>query len=279
MILKSLIKDKSRVCFDCCKAMIGAGDVIEIADSFYVDAEVQGAIKLGMVELVGEPPAATIEAAQPKPDKKLKNVWKTAIAIDCVRGHVPAGGYITIPIDKFRSSEVQGAIAMGMLVDEDAPYVPRISTGPVELEELSTSDILPAAGEQPVGPAKPAAVANTQRQRRPAPKAAPKAAPVKARKLSRSNEESGDDSGDDMYRPSQIIDQPVRSRKAAQAPADGEESMIIEPATPAPVPAQPATPPSVERKAPIMDIGASNTEEEGNPLGFLEIFNNDDDGR
>lgn len=144
MILKSLIEDERKLTIDCCKATIKKNMTVEIPDEMFRNAEVQGAIKLGFVKVIGdEPKPQPVPAAVMVPEKKLKNVTTMRISLDCIKGLVMPGCYIDIPVDKIEFSEVQNAIQSGWLVDEENPLPPKPlpSTNFIPLEELTVGDI------------------------------------------------------------------------------------------------------------------------------------------
>lgn len=143
MILKSLIKDDSKITFDCAKATLSKGGKIEISDEFWLHQEVQGAIKLNLVELVGSPPFVD-STLQTKEEIKMKykNVYSTALAFECVKGTVKPGAYIEIPLSKTDHQEIMTAVSMGWLVDEDNPVTSNLFTKytPAILEEIKITD-------------------------------------------------------------------------------------------------------------------------------------------
>jgi hypothetical protein len=210
MILESLIKDGSKLTLDCAKATLSKGSKVEIADEYWLKPEVQNAIKLGLVRLVGSPPPATpaTSAKVEENRKKFRSAWTSKLTFDCIKDYVDPGGIIHIPESKLTNSEVQNAIAWGMLVDPDMTAAPmaRRPSPPVEIDEIK------------VGGAKP-------------DKAAPTAkSPVKAKKISKTDDaEAGDEEAQDasLYKPSEVIvpkeDAPPKN-KAAAKPAMADEA-------------------------------------------------------
>jgi hypothetical protein len=149
MILESLIQNEMRVCLDCAKATLVKGSKITIADEYYQHRDVQGAIKAGFCKLVGDPPAGFAEKTKEK-TKKLKNIWKSKIALDCIKGTVEVGGVIDVPESALAYKEIQNALAWGMLCDPDAPMpiVDVGSTKAAKIEEVKVSHTAPKAGKK-----------------------------------------------------------------------------------------------------------------------------------
>jgi hypothetical protein len=202
MVLESLIQDDRTLTLDGCRATITKRTkAVEIPDEMYRTAEVQGAIKLGLVKIVGEPPVVKIPLSSAViPEKKLKNVTTSRISLDCVRGLVMPGCYISIPVDKLDVYEVQNAVQSGWLVDEENPLPQRPipTTKHIPLEELTAADVND-------GPSELIDV-NVKTQKKV---------------LSRSSVE------DDFYKPSQIQQSPKKKGlKGAQAPAPDQPSKI-----------------------------------------------------
>lgn len=139
MILESLIQNEMRVCLDCAKATLVRGAKITIPDEFYQHQDVQGAIKAGFCKLVGDPPVAFAEKPTEK-KVKLKNVWKTKIALDCVKGTVEVGAVIEVPESAMTFKEIQNALAWGMLCDPEAPpKIADVASKSVTIEEVQAS--------------------------------------------------------------------------------------------------------------------------------------------
>jgi hypothetical protein len=122
MILESLIQNEMRVCLDCAKATLVKGSRITIPDDFYQHKDVQGAIAAGFAKLVGEPPAAYANKPKEK-TKKLRNIYKSKIAFECIKGTVEPGMLIEIPESAMNFKEIQNALAWNMLADPEAPPV------------------------------------------------------------------------------------------------------------------------------------------------------------
>jgi len=199
MVLESLITDGRTLTLDACKATITKNTrAVEIPDEMYRTAEVQGAIKLGLVKIVGEPPVAKVLPASAfVPEKKLKNVTSSRISLDCVKGLVMPGCYISIPVDKLDVYEVQNAVQSGWLIDEanPLPQKPIPTMKHIPLEELTAADVNDGPSELTL--------------------------PGQQKVLKRSAVE------DDFYKPSQI-QQPSKKKglKGAKAPAPDQPSKI-----------------------------------------------------
>jgi len=145
MVLESLIQDDRKLTLDCCHATITKNTkAVEIPDEMFRMPEVQGAIKLGLVKLVGDEPVVKAPpAAVMIPEKKLKNVTGSKISLDCIKGLAMPGCYISVPANKIDEYEVQNAIQSGWLVDEDnpLPQKPIPTTKHIPLEELTAADV------------------------------------------------------------------------------------------------------------------------------------------
>jgi hypothetical protein len=158
MILKSLIQDESTLSIDCARTRMSKGSVIEIKDEFWTNAEIQGAIRLGLIELIGAIPEVQQEPEQEKEQNKLKfrNVSDTKIAFECIMGYdldgksnkwsdyVAPNEYILIPEVATYSRQVQNALGWGLIVpaDEGVPFKRPVKSDPVELDELTIQDTI-----------------------------------------------------------------------------------------------------------------------------------------
>jgi len=139
MILESLIQNEMRVCLDCAKATLVKGSKITIADEFYQHRDVQGAIKAGFCKVLGDPPPAFAQIPSEK-KIKLKNIWKSKIALDCVKGTVEPGCLIEIPESAMSFKEIQNALAWNMLCDPSAPpKIVDMASKAVTIEEVKMS--------------------------------------------------------------------------------------------------------------------------------------------
>lgn len=162
MILKSLIQDDSTLAIDCAKTRMCKGSVIEIKDEFWPNAEIQGAIRLGMIALIGQAPKIQQEPELEQEQNKIKfrNVSDTKIAFECIIGYekdgknkkwsdyVAPNEYIFIPEAATHSRQVQNALGWGMIVfaDEKGAFKQPVKSAPVELDELTIQDAI----QQPV---------------------------------------------------------------------------------------------------------------------------------
>jgi len=204
MILESLVQNDMRVCLDCAKATLVRGGRITISDEFYQHREVQGAIKLGYIKLVGDPPAAY--AAKPKESTtKLKNIWGNKIVIDCIKGTVEPGCLIEIPESVMSSKEVQNALAWGMLCDPSAPpSIVDMGSKAAAIEEVTLA-----------GPSAPAKSGKASKSIKPLKS-------KKAKAISRvGDSEEAEEKDEDipLYKESKVIDPSVeKSKKIFEAP-------------------------------------------------------------
>lgn len=214
MIIESLISDDKRVAFDCCKATIARGDTIEIRDEFYHHAEIQGAIKLGLVKIVGDAPTVANPADAIVADERcVKFVSRagTTMAFDCIKKYVAPNDFILVPESKLEHAEIRNAIDSGWLVNPEVPATAPVGrTDPVAVDEVAIVDKVPAS-----------------RPRRRRVQAAPAEPAIRARRVASSSESDDSASEDDasageMYSESRVIDRnvdnPLRQRKPA-APA------------------------------------------------------------
>ena len=215
MIIRSKIEDASKLTLDCAKATLTKGSKVEIDDRHWAAKEVQDAIKLNMIELVGEPPVLPEEPAQQAEKMvRLRNVHGSKITLECIKDYGNPGEIILVPTSKMNELEVRNAISWGMLINEDAPAPIHAAKGtiPLNLEELTTKDILTGT-EVPLA--------------RPKLKAE---GAIKAKKIgSVSAAEESDDSepqDDGMFKPSEVLI-PSESKKAKREMPKAEELDIF----------------------------------------------------
>ena len=156
MILEDMMKDGRRITFDCvfqkrgeCCTLGGSVSKIEMDDSFYGEKEVQNAIKQDLVKVVGEPPVLVQSAPKAEERKvRLRNVWGSKIAIDCIRDYVEPGHVISVAESVLLTEEVRNALESRMLVDADAPEMPAMERDTTAvLTELGSGDIVTKAPE------------------------------------------------------------------------------------------------------------------------------------
>lgn len=256
MIIESLKNDKSKITFDGVPELrfhgamltLTTGATIELPDHLYNSSEVQGAIKLGFIKVVGEPPVLAQEEAAPTEKKiKLMSKAKTRMAFDCIKGSVSPGEMIHVPESKYYHPEIQNALNWGLLIDPDAKVIvkDRLISNPIMLEEVSITD-------EETPKAKPKAPAKTTVQgtrSRPAVKAP---GTIKAKPIGRS-EDSGIE-GDDGDADNTLLRSSVLHEPKA-------ENFLEEP-TP---PAKKALP-----KAPLIEVKADDSEDDS--VGFEDIF-------
>lgn len=214
MTLESLITDEQKVTFDCCKATITKGKFIEVPDVFYDAGEIQGAIKLGLVRLVGPAPVTVAAALGPVVRKiKLRNRLGSPIALDCVKGHVPAGGTIEIPENLMHEREIQNAISWNMLEDVDNPKPTAEAGLPAVVEEISVGDVDLNVSTQIIE-------TRPRQAEKPEPKRAVRQA---ARKPAvRPIQRSADREGDDLYVETQVMERPAARRGSPPISIDVE---------------------------------------------------------
>jgi len=148
MILRALFQDESRITFDCAKATMLKGSIIDISDAHWKQPEIQNAIRMGLVELVGPEPILPGEALGMSPEQEIRfrNVYDSKLCFDCMKSYVDPGKIISISVSKIDMVEIRNAISYGWLVNvetenDNVPH--RGLTAPVLLEELTAKDILP----------------------------------------------------------------------------------------------------------------------------------------
>jgi hypothetical protein len=165
MILKSEIKDASTLSINCAKARVGKGDTVEIADEFWREREVQDAIRLGFVSLVGNPPTLPEKTKKAEvQERKLRFANRTSskIAFECVVGknddggdkkwidYVAPGDVVHVPESAMADPQIQNAIGWKMIEPLDGHRdLPKEESSPqatvpepARLEELTKNDIL-----------------------------------------------------------------------------------------------------------------------------------------
>jgi len=247
MLLELLVKDGRSVTLDCAKATLNKDRTkIQIDDRYWNLGEVQGAIKMGLIGLVGDPPVLPPE--EPKvgeePRKKLRNAHNARLAFDCVKDYVDPGKSILIPLSKMNNKEVRNAMAWGLLVDaatpEPEPGAIIKKAPPVVIEELGSKDVMP--DEKSVMDDKAFA-------------AKPKEGPKPIHRAS-DPLEGGDKEEDTLFRPSHVI-----------VPKDniGKPKMAAKPA------AKVVKPPSLPLpKSEAQDVKAGTSR-------FMDLFEDTDD--
>jgi hypothetical protein len=229
MILESLINDGRKVTIDCAKATIVKGSRVTIDDIHWESAEVQGAIKLGFVAVVGDPPV--LPEKQSVVDRKIRyrNTYSSKLCFECIKDYASPGDIIHIPSSKLTEPEIRNAISARWLVNVDNPSeTPPLVSGPkLVLDELTVGDIMSLPSELASDLSK---IMNTPRKpveelpegvpvKRPV-KAQVKTqaqGPIKAKKISSSGENDGDESSDGLYQPSEVHvpkPKPARQREA-----------------------------------------------------------------
>jgi hypothetical protein len=227
MILESLINDGRKVTIDCAKATLSKGSRITIDDIHWDSAEVQGAIKLGFVAIVGDPPVLPEKQAL-LADKKIRyrNNYSSKLCFECIKDYADPGKIIHIPTSKITEREVRNAILAGWLVNVDNPSeTPPPSYGtPLVLEELTIGDIMPSELDSDLSkimqtPRKPAEeLPEGVPAQRPVVKKQT-AGPIKAKKVASSGENDGDEvSVGDLFSPSEVHVPKLKPAKKREAP-------------------------------------------------------------
>jgi len=146
MILKSLIQDESKLSLDCARATVKKGMIIELPDNLYTNKEIQTAIKIGMLILVGDPPKMVPEEkANTAEEKKIKLRCNPKVlgkvAFDCIKDGVSAGQVLWVPQSKMYHPEIQNALSSGILEDPSGDIQPnRPIHQPVTIEEVRVTE-------------------------------------------------------------------------------------------------------------------------------------------
>ena len=282
MKIKRIGDMTGRLTFDCAKATLESG-TIEIDDVHFGSAEIQGALRMGMIEIVGQIPGLPADAPKGELKQeqtiKFRNTHTFKLAFDCIKKYVAPGEIIQIPISKIDDAEVSNAISSGWLLDEDNPAaIPQRPSGtPVVLDEVSVVEdaaklAIPAPQPKP-SLASPKAKPTQVPRSRPKPKAS---SPVKAKQVTLSG---GRDSMD-LDTPSEILDPNLPSvartqiRPAAQKKKDvvvyRDERVTIETEDPSEViDPKPAEDPLKPVPAPQPAVPAATPKK---PFEFKDIF-------
>jgi hypothetical protein len=224
VIIQSLIQDESTLTLDCAKAKLIRGSRIEIADIHWASKEVQGAVSLGLVEIVGQIPSIPEKPKKLEPEKtvRFRNAYKYKLAFECIKGSVGPDELISIPVSKLEEEEVRNAISAGWLFDEDNPAAnwSPVWGPPALVEEVTVTEesvMEPKAGlrwdnldsgnmEKEAAKEPVAALPPKYRQADavPATRPKPKAGPIKAKPIT--SVADRDDGGvADLYSDSKII--------------------------------------------------------------------------
>ena len=224
-----------KLTFDCAKATLESG-TIEMDDVHFGNAEIQGALRMGMIEIVGQMPGLPAETpkGELKQEEQIKfrNTYTFKLAFDCIKKYVAPGETIMIPISKIDDAEISNAISSGWLLDEDNPAaIPFKPSGtPVVLDEVSVVEdaakpplAIPApVAQAPAAP--PVVVTKPKTQAVPRSRPKPKASPVKAKQITASG---GRDSMD-LDTPSEILDLSSPSSARTQTrPAAKKKDVLV----------------------------------------------------
>jgi hypothetical protein len=263
MILKCLVTDKRKVTLDCAKATLTAGSKVQIDDIHWSTREVQGAIKNGLIELVGEPPVTIGSGSVQERTIKMKNVYKSKLTFECIKNYVDPGHFIHIPESKLNVPEVREAMVRQWLIDPEAPPQETFTGKSVVLEEITVGDMIATEDSAPAA-VKPTEAPKTTRVAAPVPAVRPQPR-KKAKAISRVGGEDGGDedvSVNSLFAPSEVVDRPARqTRRAAPIAVEVSESEEAEAEETAVF-----TPPK-----PMAKKEAASTTEE-NRFTFVDIF-------
>lgn len=265
MILQSLITDKSYVSFDCAKTKVTKGSVIEIADRFYWEKEIQNAIKLGLIKVVGDVPTNQPVPEQKKEEKKIKLLCNPrvqgTIAFDCIKDFVTAGKFLWVPESRMDHPEIQNALDSGILQDpENKIQVTEVPIHtPVALHEVSVTQ------EEATSSTPRNVVSNRNRRR-----TRQATSPIRARPISRVRGSGDGEEGlqEIIGGESQIIapEEPVLND-----PSPLEVTPISIEATPV-IEQQPVLTPSSENKDEQKALKEPKVIDSKVPFSFLDIF-------
>lgn len=206
MILESLVKDASILTLDCAKARLGKGDAVSIDDKHWHSPEIQGAIKLGLIRLVGDEPTVPkpekVKTLAEEETKAYVNVSPTKIAFEIKSQRLDdvgepirwkeyaeaKGGKLNVPVSLVNDVQIQNALSWGLLVD---PAVkerkPVAGNSPVKLEELTEDDLKTMSS-------------------RPVKKKRDMADPIKAKPISAVADSGGESPVEDLFKESKVID-------------------------------------------------------------------------
>jgi len=241
MIVKSLIEDDSKLTLDCAKATLHKDSKVEIEDVFYWNPEVQGAMKLGMIEVVGKPPPKPKDTDDTPEEKKIKyrNVHDSKICFECIKDYADPGQFIHIPESKISTErEIQNAIAWGMIERADGkntPQAPKASRQAVKIDEFDADDAkdeLAGLVKEPLPEVELSEADKKIAKSRSKKTKAKKKAKSKAKKDAKKSDfkpkaisSSGvEDGGDDLYSETKVVDPSAEPKKKDEPlPVDAVE--------------------------------------------------------
>lgn len=209
MIIETLMKDESKLAFDCAKATLqkGAIERIEIDDIHYKSKEIQNALNAKLIRIIGPIPTLLAEEAKPnEPEQTIEfvNNYRYTLSFDCMKKSVESGKKIKIPLSKIDSNEVQTSIARGWISDIENPLPMPTGSSPVQLEELTAGDLIEPVKEAMKEPAVPPRIAKGRASRSPRSRQrAATTSQIKAKPIGRANDE---DDSNDLFKESQLID-------------------------------------------------------------------------
>jgi hypothetical protein len=235
MIIESLIKDESKLTLDCAKATLHRGSKVELDDSTYWTKEVQGAIKLGMIRIIGDPPPPMKVQEEGAPEKKIKykSLHSSKLCFESLKDYVDPGNFIHIPESKIHEREIQNAIAWGMIEPADGPkgVVKTRLTTPVKIDEFTATDTVDS--EAPEKEPEETKVLTSEEQVIVKSRAKKKAKPPEVKPDFKPKSISSNTS-DDLYAETKVVDHVAKPAKVATKPVavliegDEEESPEVE---------------------------------------------------
>ena len=195
MILQSLITDASYLSLDCAKTKLTKGMIVELSDNLYWEKEIQNAISMKMIKLVGDPPTPRPVPKEEVPETKVKLVCNSrvmgTVAFDCIKDHVRAGQALWVPESKMSHPEIQNALDSGILIDPEnkEERIPAAVHNPASLNEVRITD---DEATSSVPPARATTTSQSRARRRT--RAAP-TSPIQARRIARSSENNSQEDG------------------------------------------------------------------------------------
>lgn len=231
MILESNINDESKVTFDCAKATIGKGSRISIDDIYWNETEIQNAIRMGLITLIGPIPILPNSTSQPERKIRFRNMHSSKLCFESFKDYADPGHIVWVPSSKVDEPEVRNAIAAGFLFNEDDPAStpPRTYSDPVTLIELTSQDLITDIPAKPVQEL-PAGIPEKR------PTTSKSGGKIKAKKVaSKSEPEEGEEEeSSGLFRESEIIMPKEKASKPKPMPiappllndeegADGED--------------------------------------------------------
>lgn len=118
MILKSLIKDDSKLTFECLRTTLLKGSAIKVPDHLLSHGEIQGAIRAGFVELVDEN-ADKKEQSKFIKTARCTNTYSNSLSFEKLRISVMPQSTFEIPCYQLEDAELINAIKNGWIKVEE----------------------------------------------------------------------------------------------------------------------------------------------------------------